>query len=279
MRSDAGAVLSLEVQSHPRSGQRVEQIRRYLHDVWGIGSERVQVGKAARFSNAEAADTIGCSSLSLLAPVATQWIERSYVIPQMGIEKSIVADRGLRSWEIEVHQGDRLLAHFGDHDNADGADIPNFDLAPDTTRHLGAATPEPLVATLSARDIEGAVVTAHDTLRLPDASEQSKNMVEREVLTFVFLPQSGSNTAATTDAMFAKLLSLLRPDAEISVRYPLDQSGQTPPEALTITERLVDELRHRTDLHPDLHLHPRASADPELPPYDRSVTIRVLQAK
>ncbi|MBS1904242.1 MAG: hypothetical protein JSS75_11095 [Bacteroidetes bacterium] len=283
MSTDTGIVLTLECSSthaaDPLASERINAVKTYLRSTWGVPSRRVRSVIDPHGRSSASADTIRIITTSLVAPVATQWIERSYVIPHMGIDKAIIAEHGLRSWDIEVRQAQHILAHFSDRENADGADIANFDLAPDTVRAAHSTEPEPLVASIRATDLDAEVATDADTLRLPSYAEQDKNMTQQEVLTFVFLPQSGPASDALTDAMFAKLLSLIGPDAQISVRYPLPTSGATPADALAITERLVAELKRRTDLHPDLHLKPRSSDDVDAPPYDRSVRIRIRQSR
>lgn len=259
---------------------RCSALTKYWADVWKIDRERISTSITTANAEHRLSDSVRLKGPVALAPVATQWIEQSYHIPHMGIEKSIIADQGLRSWEIDIRQNDRVLSTFRSADVSDENAIADFDLAGDSSASEAHRDPAPLVATLHAEDFAGQRVEVSDTLLLPSREELNKHITQREVFVFVLLPDKSSQANRNnTELLLQKLLSVVHPDAHISISDPPNDAADTDAAALEITERIVSELKRHTELHPDFHIFSRSDTDRESPPYERSVIVRIEQLK
>jgi hypothetical protein len=259
---------------------RLQAIESYWTRVWDIAPDRILTSKVISGPDHRRSDTIVLQGLEALAPVATQWIERSFHIPHMGIEKSIVADQGLRSWEIYVHQNEKLLSRFTSTDSTTDNPIADFDLSGDSSAVDEHRDPPPLVATLRAEDFAGQRVEVTDTLRLPSREEQAKTVSSREAYVCVILREGmPSGNDSQSSLLIAKLLSVIHPDAHVSISTPPTDPRTVGSTSPGIVERLVSELKRRADLHPDIHIFSRTDANAELPPYEQAIIVRVEQSK
>ncbi|HYM21189.1 MAG TPA: hypothetical protein VEW28_09350 [Candidatus Kapabacteria bacterium] len=261
---------------------RFVQVNNYFSDVWG-SSQRQHTGSVAMITPAhDPANVVEVSGESACAPVPTQWIERSYHIPHLGIEKMIIADAGLSSWDIVVAQNAKTLARFSSADATDETAIADFDLAGDSSvddEHQ--VDPAPLVATLTATDFTGQRVVSDDTLLLPSRTQQQKNITEREKFIFVFLSVAAKlgNEAKYSDLMIEKLLTEIRKGAHISVENPPHSDENASKTGSTVAERIVSELKHRPELAADIHIIPRSSEENIPEEYRHAVIVRLDQSK
>jgi hypothetical protein len=261
------------------ASERAKAVKEYLTNVWMIPAKRISVSTVQTSEKPHV--TFYPSVESITAPVATQWIENSFHIPHMGIEKEFTAEAGLRSWDITVMQNGKILSHFSSNVPATEQSYADFDLlgdpAPDGKPNGGAA---PVVVLLKAQDFAGQTTEVSDTLTLPSASDLEKNMIEREALNFIFLqrPSEDSEHQKMQELMMHKLLENVRIGTHVTITNP----ASSPPDAAagqSIAERIVSSLKLHPELATDVHIVQRSeSADPA-DPYDQSIFVRIEQAK
>ncbi|HWF44442.1 MAG TPA: OmpA family protein [Candidatus Kapabacteria bacterium] len=109
--------------SDPISVARAESVARYLHDVWGIASDRMHL-RSRRLPDAPSDDhnafgeaenrrvEIVPSSPELTTPLWTERIERIATPPHISFNPEIVTSAGIESATILVKEGGRVLQSF-----------------------------------------------------------------------------------------------------------------------------------------------------------------------
>jgi hypothetical protein len=141
------------------AGARIDSIRRYLHETWGIDGDRIGFGAAQPGGAGTPAVVIAVGPRGVPGAIdqviAFDDLLQEYETPRLDMEPTIEADAGVRRWSVLVKQGDSLLARAG----SDGV-VRELPAIPVTT---GRATP-PVIAEIEAEDSTGAVVVARDTL-------------------------------------------------------------------------------------------------------------------
>lgn len=217
MRESKGASVTLTgvgVVGEPASlaSVRAEVMRDYLVDVWGIDASRIPIHSRR-----------GVSPLVLLdgpdelfsTPLVSQWRTRRYRMPQLGLERYIVADAGVRRWTLDIVQGKRELAHFA---SDSGGSEPVLDLrfiaGSDTAVQI-----VPLLARLTVEDSLGRTSIAEDELPLvrAKAERSTTSRGERlELITFDLALDSAQSASERTLAA-RRAARLLRDGASVTV--------------------------------------------------------------
>jgi hypothetical protein len=190
---------------------RAEVIRDYLVSVWGISASRITV--VAQQGSMPHVRVDGTPTL-FTTPVLSQWRARRYRMPQVGLDRAIIADAGMRRWTLELTHGGRALGRY---DSDSSAEEPTLDL-----RFLAggdsAASIPPIIATLSVEDSLGRTTTATDELRVQRATERAVVTGRERVELVAFdhgLDTASASLARRTAARRAA--RLLRDGAIVSV--------------------------------------------------------------
>jgi hypothetical protein len=125
----------------------IDSVERYLESTFRIAHRRIK-------TRPNHSDRIWIEPTPMLAPVATQWIERSYDLSDLGIEHHI--DGRPASWQIALQEGsDNSL--YSSNIMRDPKIVLHRISSHDSTR---------VVATLTALDSAGHSVDAQDTLHI-----------------------------------------------------------------------------------------------------------------
>ena len=162
---------------------------RYLIDVFHIPNDRIeQIVPAVD----ERTIVINGSS-SLLDPVVTQWIERSYSLGDIGLDHSITAS-GATNWKITLTQNGDTITHFG---NAAAGQEPSMML-----RGISARNASEIVAHIEVEDGTGQRTQSSDTLRFSVHESDPYGRPIPTILRFVLLADSSQSN--TTERLIAK---------------------------------------------------------------------------
>lgn len=258
---------------------RGESVKDYLTNVWLIAPKRISVSTVK--TSEKPCVTFSPSDESIAAPVATQWIEHSFHIPHMGIEKNITADAGLKSWDIAIMQKGKTLSHFSSTAPASEQSFADFDLLGDPAQEGNPRNEAaPLVAFLKAEDFFGQSAEGSDTLILPSAADLQKNTIERKAFIFIFLQRPAGDSLHNTmqELLMQKLLDNVRDGTHITITNPVP-SGFDAAKTQSIAERIVSSLKLRSELGADVHIVQRSESKDPADPYDQSVMVRIEQAR
>ncbi len=271
---DASIVLhaSYTDESRDIAQLRLDALEKYFSHLWNISPDKLS--KKDLPSDAHYGCYITSSDPDILAPVATQWIERSYQIPHIGLEKEIVATAGLKSWTIDITQSDHLLTHFSGNDPNDESSITDFDLGSDSNIQ---SSPAPLIASLHIEDFRGQQLTVSDTLAIPSVEASIHSVTERERFHFVFLPDQ---TSSIHDLLLDKCLSSIKNDAQITIANPDAATLTNGFGSYTIAESIVSKLKSKSDLSSEVHIvHRSDTSTDSIDPYSKAVIVTIDQAK
>ncbi|MBS1913707.1 MAG: hypothetical protein JST22_17095 [Bacteroidetes bacterium] len=171
MRLDQSTTVTLvgnrSVDERPGIAQaRADAARAYLHDVWGIASERIATKRGLGYGmgddHVERCVVIEGPVESLLAPVVVEWRSRAYRLPPLDIDPEIEAQAGVRNWTITVRQDGHVVTSYSSSDNEDGNTDIHLAIPED---YAGGVLP-PLVAEMAVEDSSGQKCAVHDTLPL-----------------------------------------------------------------------------------------------------------------
>jgi len=181
-----------------------QRLAGYIEHTFGIPATRLRTQSGA----SEGIELIPSRS-SLVAPIITQWIERSYDIDEIGIDHSIAATGGVRDWSIAIKQA--------------GAPARTLNERTDRSITLDRIHPSnasPLIAIMRAVDSSGLEAIASDTLQLAVAttSGQQSGATSRYILL------ADSAQSAIIDRIIEKIKSAGPADG-ISIDYYFDASG------------------------------------------------------
>jgi hypothetical protein len=214
-KNAALTVTGVSTSSEPQSLARVraEVVRDYLVEVWGIASSRIAIRSMQGGASQVRLD--GPDAL-FSTPLLSQWRTRRYRMPQLGLERFVVADAGVRHWTLSLAQGGRTLASF---DSDSTVSDPALDLKFIAGGDSSAAI-APIVATLTVEDSLGRTTTATDELALSRAvrtpSAQASRGERLEVITF---DAALDSSAAATERLLAaqRAVRMLRDGAIVTV--------------------------------------------------------------
>jgi outer membrane protein OmpA-like peptidoglycan-associated protein len=117
------ANLGMESGNLKLSQERADAIKKYLTDIWGINSTRISVSRKNlpdNPSNNQVIDgqvenrrgELSSSNMELLKPIALKDIQRTSNPPVVEILPKINSEAGLKSWQINVNQGDASIRQY-----------------------------------------------------------------------------------------------------------------------------------------------------------------------
>jgi hypothetical protein len=105
--------------------------------------------------------TINSDQPSVLRPFADQWIDSRYQLPPITIERFTDSRAGLRSWNVTVRQGQRMLARYSNLEGSTAELESGLFLTSEQSSSI-----EPVYAEMTATDLAGQVITVFDTLQI-----------------------------------------------------------------------------------------------------------------
>ncbi len=166
---------------------RAASVKRYLERVWGIDPGRITIqdGNGTMLRSNEATEDgradnrrvefVG-STDALVAPVVTEQVEREFDPPLIRMSPSYEAEAGMKSWQLNVKQGQNTIAHYTN----DSVSLAAAEL----TWHLASENIDsglaPLEAELQVEDSTGRSVTARS--QVPLVLERTVSVVDRRVV-------------------------------------------------------------------------------------------------
>ncbi len=152
----------------------------YLTEVFHIPGKRVKAVSAPKLQQGLA---ILAEPVSVLDPVVTQWIERSYALGDIGLEHHV--DPKITDWQITITQHGYRLAQF---DKASTAVTPSMML-----HGISTSNASEIVASIGAKDSNGNIITSTDTLHLSAKSAEFEPDTIPTITRFVLLPDSSQS--------------------------------------------------------------------------------------
>jgi hypothetical protein len=202
MRLKADSTLVVTLRSNDiASAQRLAE---YLERTFGIPATHLR-------TVAGASDGIELlpSRPSLLAPVITQWIERSYDIDEIGIDHSVDASAGIRDWSITIEQlgsPSRILTEHTNHTI--------------TLSQIHPSNASPFITILRASDSSGQEAIASDTLHLAVTNPSGRHAGT----TSRYILLADSAQASIIDRMLEKIRAG-EATSSITIDYYSDEPG------------------------------------------------------
>jgi len=266
---------------------RATEVRNYLHEVWGIDVGRIRVGAGGslpgfgRSDAARRAVTVTSQTPQLLAPLGTQWIAQELVVPTIGIDPQIVADK-LSRWTITIRHGDVVAARYS---NLDAENSQELDLAFLLDGERSDSTLQPLVAELTVEDSSGASTSARDTLPLrwdrSDATDD-RTTTDRQQIRHLLLTAPDDPSGVVTSVRV--IAESVRNGATVTIAAPTvtTQGGSQPTFSQGTTnfaEELLAAIREEglevSEFHliPTDHSSPRDTPEEELLSAGTTVTV------
>jgi outer membrane protein OmpA-like peptidoglycan-associated protein len=217
---------------------RVDTIRQYLLDTWGIAPDRIEIadgaGPMAR-SEENSSDgrsenrrvVLASDDPDLLAPIGTQRLTHEFNPPRIQLDPTFGAEAGTRSWSIIITQNLDTLARFSNRDASEAR------LAWRLNDELIDSTLGVLTATLEVEDSVGQVATARDQISLRvqrdstviEASRQVRGDVVRLVYSLVGFDYRSATADASHQLRLAELAELIEPGATVEVTGYTDRIG------------------------------------------------------
>jgi hypothetical protein len=176
---------------------------RYFRDVFWVSGTHVSLKKQEILM-----DHI---QITPTEPVAIQWIERSYALGEFGLEHSVESNHGIRSWYVDLKQGNDAISHLTSVGASSGTEIALTDL------HAHAASA--IVARFVAEDSSGNQAEAFDTLHL--AVQQSENHSAPTRYRYIFLIDS--SRIDEIDRLLVKLKESLTKN--VTIEYYFGSEG------------------------------------------------------
>jgi len=203
MRLKADAAQSILLKA--KDSIAAHEITDYLQHIFSIPQNQVTLANREDRLEHVAIDPL---SNSLLSPAVTQWIERSYLLREIGLEHSVKTGSA-NSWHITVEQQNGPVTTIADgHEGTLSLD------------GIRASNNSPIVATLYASDNFGSQITASDTLHL--GLSGGDQTTAPTVTRFVLL--ADSSQMITVNRLCQKMHELL-PAKQTSIDYFFDRSG------------------------------------------------------
>lgn len=105
--------------------------------------------------------TINSDQPSLLRPYADQWIDSRYQLPPITIERFTDTRAGLKSWNVTVRQGRRMLARYSNLEGSTAELESGLLLTSEQSSSI-----EPLYAEMTVTDLTDQTITVFDTLQI-----------------------------------------------------------------------------------------------------------------
>lgn len=235
---------------------RVETVRSYLETVWNIDPSRMPAGESMmERSNEETADgrednrrvEIGADDLGILAPVATAQIIRDFDPPMIRMKPEIVAEAGIREWNLVVSQGDNQIARY----SSDEEDSDTGEMVWRIVHDRVDSALSPLVATLTVEDSTGAVASASSMLplvmvrspRVVNQRIERSGDRERLAYTLVGFDFSSADLGQLNTEIVKGIAKMVRDGAVITVLGYTDRIGDGKRNRELAMERAINVAR------------------------------------
>ncbi|MBC8145036.1 MAG: hypothetical protein H7X80_05580, partial [bacterium] len=174
---------------------------------------------------------------TLLAPEITEWLDERYHMPSIGVDRTIDAQKGIRSSRLRILRNGATLA---DTSLARDGVIPEIEIDLSDATHGG--TIAPIIAELDIVDSAGATARAFDTLPLELAPIDTSATHTRERLTFV-VDVCRESIKCHEQEMLDELRKAIRRGARVELRV----TGGRPLATQTHNESTVDTVRGLLD--------------------------------
>lgn len=232
---------------------RARGVRSYLQSIWGIDSARVAIGAGARTATGELPmATITSGSVTLLAPVVSEWLEQEVDAAPVGVQPTIVAAQGVQSWRVSVMQAGREVGVVR---NTDEPGARQIDIGMALRRLTRDEARSALGAELVVEDSTGAVTVARDRMEIivaGIAGEREESSAEAFVGEYL-VPMTDTLSARRT---LERLVMTLPVDARITVGAPIghDADGawiERAIRALTTSQRRSVGVIERVEVRPE----------------------------
>lgn len=217
---------------------RADAVAAYLHEVWGISSDRISTAATLRSATASPEDTpegrgenrrVDLHTLDpeLLAPVLVSRTASVASPPSVRFAPVIIADTSIAEWYISIVQADRELLRFtGDTTMASLRQQKEWSLADLRVR----ADLTPIRYRLTVRDVTGQSVIAEGAFRVVervrtrqvDTAGTAFEVVEQILVGFGY---NSPNLLAEHIAQISELSGSLPPVAAVTVSGYTDRVG------------------------------------------------------
>ncbi|MEO5931489.1 MAG: hypothetical protein ABIR47_16265, partial [Candidatus Kapaibacterium sp.] len=239
--------------------RRVERIRAYLHDIWGIDRGRITsaaVSAGNGTAGPEASITVIPSTQILIAPFLMKWVVNDRIIPNIGLNKRIDSKMGVREWSLTLRQGSHELKRISNRDGGNNDIDAAFTLA-GMAVDSGLA---PLVAELDIADYAGGRLVTRDSVQLRVSGLGGG--IDAENTSYVFMEPTMESVGIARKALIANICSIVRDGARVLVESDSipDNHGWN---AYSVARAILDSitLRGVRPLEVLAHLKRRTAAD------------------
>lgn len=260
MQQDAQAVLTIlgttdnvgaEKDNLAIAEARANSVRAYLHDVWGIAEQRLQVKRRlvpVNHANLESDEgraenrrvELSSSSLTTFEPV--EFRERDVIVtPSVAsLVPAVSNGEGIVRWSSEIEQGGRILA------SASGTGVPSTPLNwKSGDQETAPRTDKPVVGLLTVENVLGQSVTVADTvtidfvsMQLMKSMQEGGKRVERYSL-IVFDYNSAELNPANRKVM-DQVRSRIEPTSKVTILGFADRSGNPESNRALARRRCVE---------------------------------------
>lgn len=168
-------------------------LRQSILDCWGIEPDRVRIGETE--TGTASGVRLSSSAATVLGPLVQAWQEERFVPPQVRMRKNIVADAGVKHWEVTLSRGETVISRMTEENERGELALLPLD---DTAQVL------PLRAVLTVIDYTDDTVLAEDDLSF-DLS--SGTVVEEEIYSWILLDPYDDPASARTNSAFLQLIT------------------------------------------------------------------------
>jgi outer membrane protein OmpA-like peptidoglycan-associated protein len=235
LESDPAATITLygaasSDESATIAAARAQQVKAYLVRRWRIAEARITIGggsgpmrRSGEGSEEGRAENrrveIVASSPSVLAPVVSTQMVRSFNPPSLTMIPTMEAEAGVKRWSIDITQGGAPVAHYSSEGNgASGEDI---------MWRIGNADsdslPSPIGADLMVEDATGAVITAHD--EMPIEVQRHDRVVDRTVNSLVGFEYDSPEPGASDRSLLKDIAAAVDAGSRVTITGYTDRIG------------------------------------------------------
>lgn len=153
---------------------RALAVRRYLADVWGIDSARVEIRDGGRRpAQMDAAVVITTPTQGIVAPAVVERIEPAFDPPLIVLDPEFDAEAGVKSWRITLSHDGHEIGRYGSDDSASSDFRLDWTIVDENLGHERSM----LMAELVVEDSLGRTVSSRS--QTPLTIERSLRVVDR----------------------------------------------------------------------------------------------------
>lgn len=183
---------------------------------------------------------------ALLRPLADQWIDSRYQLPPITIERYIDSRAGIKSWNVVVRQGRRVLARYSNLEGSNAELESGLLLNQNDNAEIA-----PILAEMTITDLADQTVTVHDTLQLTKGIADPSR-ADSTIYEYVFY-SSGSNTGVFDMLGISRklLLKTLRDQLSSTTQIEIQYNGGSmnfASELLTEISKIVAETSNTPEI-------------------------------